>query len=139
MRRGALYTYALENGFNKLALAHHLDDAAESFFMNFMNNGTLRSMPPAYKADNGIIVIRPLIHVRERQLRDNAVLNNLPTIGDEVCPAMRFDVKMPHARYETKELLANLEKSHPSLFVSLKGAFEKVQINSFCQKEFLEV
>ncbi|MDR0579477.1 MAG: tRNA 2-thiocytidine biosynthesis protein TtcA, partial [Campylobacteraceae bacterium] len=139
MRRGALYTYALENGFNKLALAHHLDDAAESFFMNFMNNGTLRSMPPAYKADNGIIVIRPLIHVRERQLRDNAVLNNLPTIGDEACPAMRFDVKMPHARYETKELLANLEKSHPSLFVSLKGAFEKVQINSFCQKEFLEV
>jgi tRNA(Ile)-lysidine synthase TilS/MesJ len=139
MRRGALYTYALENGFNKLALAHHLDDAAESFFMNFMNNGTLRSMPPIYKADNGLIVIRPLIHVRERQLRDNARLNNLPTIGDEACPAMRFDVKMPHARYETKELLANLEKSHPSLFTSLKGAFEKVQINSFCQKEFLEI
>ncbi|MDR2636120.1 MAG: tRNA 2-thiocytidine biosynthesis TtcA family protein [Campylobacteraceae bacterium] len=138
MRRGALYTYALENGFNKLALAHHLDDAAESFFMNFMNNGTLRSMPPIYKADNGLVVIRPLIHVRERQLRDNALLNNLPTIGDEACPAMRFDVKMPHARYETKELLANLEKAHPSLFVSLKGAFEKVQVNSFCQKEFLE-
>ncbi|MDR1615035.1 MAG: tRNA 2-thiocytidine biosynthesis TtcA family protein [Campylobacteraceae bacterium] len=139
MRRGALYTYALENGFNKLALAHHLDDAAESFFMNFMNNGTLRSMPPIYRADNGLIVIRPLIYVRERQLRDNAILNNLPTIGDEACPAMRFDVKMPHARYETKELLANLEKSHPSLFVSLKGAFEKIQINSFYQKEFLEV
>lgn len=138
MRRGALYTYALENGFNKLALAHHLDDAAESFFMNFMNNGTLRSMPPIYKADNGIVVIRPLIHVRERQLRDNAILNNLPTVGDEACPAMRFDVKMPHARYETKELLANLEKAHPNLFISLKGAFEKVQINSFCQKEFLE-
>lgn len=29
MRRGALYTYALENGYKKLALAHHLDDAAE--------------------------------------------------------------------------------------------------------------
>jgi tRNA(Ile)-lysidine synthase TilS/MesJ len=139
MRRGALYTYALENGFNKLALAHHLDDAAESFFMNFMNNGTLRSMPPIYKADNGLIVIRPLIYVRERQLRDNALLNNLPTVGDEACPAMRFDVKMPHARYETKELLANLEKAHPNLFVSLKGAFEKIQTSSFYQKEFLEV
>ena len=35
MRRGALYTYALENGYKKLALAHHLDDAAESFFYEF--------------------------------------------------------------------------------------------------------
>jgi len=137
MRRGALYTYALEHGFNKLALAHHLDDAAESFFMNFMNNGTLRSMAPIYKADNGIIVIRPLIHVRERQLRDNALINELPTIGDEACPAMRFDVKMRHARYETKELLARLEKENPNLFISLKSAFEKIQVNSFCQKEFL--
>ena len=137
MRRGALYTYALENGFNKLALAHHLDDAAESFFMNFMNNGTLRSMPPIYKAQNGLIVIRPLIHVRERQLRDNAIINELPTIGDEACPAMRFDVKMPHARYETKELLSNLEKERPNLFISLKTAFEKIQTDSFCQKEFL--
>ena len=33
MRRGYLYTYALGHGFNKLAIAHHLDDAVESFFM----------------------------------------------------------------------------------------------------------
>lgn len=32
MRRGYLYTYALEHGFNKLAIAHHLDDAVESFY-----------------------------------------------------------------------------------------------------------
>ena len=113
MRRGALYTYALENGFNKVALAHHLDDAAESFFMNFMNNGSLRSMAPKYTAENGLIVIRPFIHVRERQLRDNATKNELTVIGDEACPAMRFDIKMPHARAETKELLAKLEEENP--------------------------
>jgi tRNA(Ile)-lysidine synthase TilS/MesJ len=139
MRRGALYTYALEHGFNKLALAHHLDDAAESFFMNFMNNGTLRSMAPIYRADNGLIVIRPLIHVRERQLRDNATANEWPVIGDEACPAMRFDVKMPHARYETKQLLADLERQHPQLFVSLNAAFQKLQVNTFCQKEYLDI
>ncbi|RUM64516.1 MAG: tRNA 2-thiocytidine biosynthesis protein TtcA, partial [Sulfurimonas sp.] len=34
MRRGSLYSAAQKYGCNKLALGHHLDDAAESFFMN---------------------------------------------------------------------------------------------------------
>ncbi len=138
MRRGALYTYALENGFNKVAIAHHLDDAAESFFMNFIYNGALRSLAPKYTAGNGLVVIRPLIHVRERQLRDNATKNNLEVIGDEACPAMRFDIKMPHARAETKELLAKFEKEHPKLFVSLKSAFENIHVSSFMNEEYLK-
>lgn len=137
MRRGALYTYALENGFNKVAIAHHLDDAAESFFMNFIYNGAMRSLAPKYTAKNGLVVIRPLIHARERQLRDNAIKNNLEVIGDEACPAMRFDIKMPHARAETKELLAKLELEHPKLFVSLKSAFENIHTSSFMHEEYL--
>ncbi len=137
MRRGALYTYALENGYNKVAIGHHLDDAAESFFMNFIYNGALRSLAPKYTAENGLVVIRPLIHVRERQLRDNAIKNNLQVIGDEACPAMRFDIKMPHARAETKELLAKFESEHPKLFVSLKSAFENIHLSSFMQEDYL--
>ncbi|EAJ5693610.1 tRNA 2-thiocytidine biosynthesis protein TtcA [Campylobacter fetus] len=131
MRRGYLYTYALEHGFNKLAIAHHLDDAAESFFMNFTHNGALRTLAPKYRAKNGLVLIRPLINVRERQLRDNATKNNLFVIGDEACPAMRFDVKMPHARHETKQLLAGLEKENPKLFTSLQAAFENIHRDTF--------
>ena len=137
MRRGALYTYALEKGYNKLALAHHLDDAVESFFMNFSYNGTIRSMPPIYNAENGLVVIRPLIHARERQLRDCAKEAGMPVIGDEACPAMRFDVKMPIARAKTKEMLSNMEKENPELFISLKKAFESLQPASFCDERFL--
>lgn len=138
MRRGALYTYALEHGYKKLALAHHLDDAVESFFMNFTYNGALRSMPPIYKAQNGLEVIRPLIHVRERQLRDCAIEANMPIIGDEACPAMRFDVKMPIARAKTKAMLAQMEQENNALFVSLKKAFQNINLSSFSQKEYLE-
>lgn len=138
MRRGYLYSYALKHGYSKLALAHHLDDAAESFFMNFSYNGTLRSMPPIYKADNGIHVIRPLIHVRERQLRECAKEAELPLIGDEACPSMRFDVKMPIARAQTKSMLAQMEKENPELFVSLKRAFEHLQPSTFAQESYLE-
>ncbi|WP_024953868.1 tRNA 2-thiocytidine biosynthesis TtcA family protein [Sulfurospirillum arcachonense] len=138
MRRGALYTYAKDNGYEKLALAHHLDDAVESFFMNFSYNGALRSMPPVYKAENGLEVIRPFIHVRERQLRDQATEHDMPIIGDEACPAMRFDIKMPVARAKTKEMLAKMEEENNELFVSLKTAFENINVSSFSQEEYLE-
>lgn len=138
MRRGALYTYAIENGYTKLALAHHLDDAAESFFMNFSHNGSLRSMPPVYKAENGLLVIRPLIHVRERQLRDCATSAQMPMIGDEACPSMRFDVKMPVARAQTKEMLSKMEQENSELFISLKRAFENIHVSTFSQEEYLQ-
>jgi tRNA(Ile)-lysidine synthase TilS/MesJ len=100
MRRGALYSAALTHGCNKVALGHHLDDAAESFFMNMIYNSHLRALAPKYKASNGLVVIRPLIQLRERQLAACASENEMPTIGDEACPSMRFDIKMPHARAE---------------------------------------
>jgi len=131
MRRGYLYTHALENGYNKLALGHHLDDAMESFFMNFFYNGSMRSMPPIYKAENGLEVIRPLIMCRERQLRAFADTNCVDVIGDESCPAMRMDIKMPHARANTKELLAKLEEQNPQIFVSMKAAFSNFHPSTF--------
>lgn len=137
MRRGYLYTTALEQGFNKVALGHHLDDAMESFFMNFFYNGTMRSMPPIYKAENGLEVIRPLIFCRERQLRAFADKNEINVIGDEACPGMRFDIKMPHARASTKKLLAKLEEENPQIFVSMKAAFKNFQPSTFFNKEEL--
>jgi tRNA(Ile)-lysidine synthase TilS/MesJ len=138
MRRGALYKVALEEGFNKVALGHHLDDAVESFFMNFLYNGALRSMPPIYKAGNGLLVIRPFIMVRERQLIDAALNNKMPLIGDEACPGLQFDVKMPHARANTKELLYKLEQENPKLFTSLKASFEHIHESSFFDNERLK-
>jgi tRNA(Ile)-lysidine synthase TilS/MesJ len=139
MRRGALYQVALEKGYGKLALGHHLDDAVESFFMNFLYNGALRAMPPIYKADNGLLVIRPLIHVRERQLIDAVLSNAMPTIGDEACPGFDFEGKMPHARAKTKQLLHEMEQNNTQLFVSLKAAFEHIHESSFFDVEKLRV
>ncbi|MSN96649.1 tRNA 2-thiocytidine biosynthesis protein TtcA [Campylobacter sp. FMV-PI01] len=131
MRRGNLYSYALKNGFNKVALGHHLDDAVESFFMNFTYNGALRTLAPKYVAKNSLTLIRPLIFVRERQLKDCAIKNNLEVLTDECCPAYKLDNKMPHARANTKVFLQNMEKSNPKLFVSLKAAFENIHLDTF--------
>src|SRR3989338_8352012 len=48
MRRGILYATAREQGYNVLALAHHLDDLAESFLMSAFYNGRLRTMKAHY-------------------------------------------------------------------------------------------
>lgn len=135
MRRGYLYSVAKELGCNKVALGHHMDDAAESFFMNFIYNGQMRSLAPKYTAENGLVVIRPLIQMRERQLRAFVEDNNIEAIGDEACPAMRFDVKMPYARANTKEMLAKMEKDFPQLFTSLNAAFKNISVDSFFMVE----
>ena len=135
MRRGYLYSVAKELGCNKVALGHHMDDAAESFFMNFIYNGQMRSLAPKYTAQNGLVVIRPLIQMRERQLRAFVEDNGIEAIGDEACPAMRFDVKMPYARAQMKEMLAKMEKEHPQLFTSLNAAFKNISVDSFFMVE----
>ena len=130
--RGYLYTYALENGFNKIAIAHHLDDAAESFFMNLTYNGALRTLAPKYTAENGIVIIRPLILARERQIRDCAIRNEVPLMNEEEsCPAKQYTGKEPRARAETKAMLANLEKENPKFFISLQSAFENIHKDTF--------
>lgn len=135
MRRGALYSYALEHGFNKLALGHHFDDAAESYFMNLFYNGAMRSLAPIYKADRGLTIIRPLIKVRERQLIAFVHENDLAVIGDEMCPGLRYDAKLPHARAKMKSMLYKMEEEFPDLFTSMNAAFKNIHEDTFFDTE----
>lgn len=135
MRRGALYSFAEEGGFNKVALGHHFDDTVESFFMNMFYNGTMRALAPIYKTGKGFHLIRPLIQVRESQLRGFANDNNLQVIGDEACPAMLKDVKMPHARASTKAWLAGMEEKNGDLFKMIKASFKHIHDDTFLDPE----
>ena len=68
-RRTELIRYAMEKGFNKIALGHHLDDIIETFFMNMMNKGSLSTMPMylSYRK-YPISLIRPLGYLEEAQI-----------------------------------------------------------------------
>jgi len=135
MRRGALYTYAEKNGFDKVALGHHFDDTVESFFMNIFYNGTIRAMAPIYKTKRGFHLIRPLIEVRERQLRAFADENNLQPIGDEACPAMLKEVKMPHARANMKIWLEELEQENVDIFKRIRASFKHIHDDTLLDPE----
>jgi tRNA(Ile)-lysidine synthetase-like protein len=135
MRRGALYSFAEDNNFNKVALGHHFDDTVESFFMNMFYNGSMRALAPIYKTSRGFHLIRPLIQVRERQLLDFALDNKLQVIGDEACPAMLKDVKMPHARASTKVWLAEIEAKNKDAFKMFKASFKHIHDDTFLDPE----
>jgi tRNA(Ile)-lysidine synthase TilS/MesJ len=119
MRRGILYSTAREHGCNKLVLAQHLDDLAESFMMSVFHGGDLRTMKAAYTIDAGDLqLIRPLVYVRERQLARFAEQAKLPVIVDN-CPAC---FRMPTQRQHMKLMLADEENQIPTLFANMLHA-----------------
>jgi len=77
-RRTELLKYAVDNGFNKIALGHHLDDIIETFFMNLLSGGTLSAMPIHLKYRKyPVSLIRPLALLEEKQIISCAGQQNI--------------------------------------------------------------
>ena len=96
-RRAAINNYALENNFNKVALAHHHDDVIETFLMNVLYSGRLSTfLPNTHLTRTGLDVIRPMIYLSEREvIRGMKFVNFVPIKNP--CPysgnTMRAEVK----------------------------------------------
>lgn len=111
LRRGVLYDYCVEAGYNKLALGHNANDVIETLLMNQMFSGALRGMPPKLKADGKpITVIRPLYYVFEEETERYAVDRNAPLV-DNKCPVRNRDLK----RNMVKEMIRAMVKINPEV------------------------
>lgn len=117
MRRGILNSAAKEAGCNKVALAHHRDDAIETLMMSMFYEGRMNSLPPkSYLSKQDLTVIRPLIFVPEEIMISCAQYNNLPVLKNP-CPADGFT-----KRTAMKDLLKNLAKEYPDIHEHIFGA-----------------
>jgi tRNA 2-thiocytidine biosynthesis protein TtcA len=86
LRRGIIYRYAEEHGFNKIALGHHRDDLIRTLLMSMFYNGDVRSMPPKLLSDNKKhIVIRPMCYVQEKDIITYATEQAYPIIPCNLC------------------------------------------------------
>jgi tRNA 2-thiocytidine biosynthesis protein TtcA len=121
-RRGILYRFARENGYNKIALGHHRDDIIETLFLNMFHAGKLKAMPAKLLSDDGTnIVIRPLAYCKESDLVDYAELQAFPIIPCNLCGSQDN-----LQRQVVKEMLHNWQKQFPGRVETIFKALSDV-------------
>ena len=108
MKKASMNKIANEIGFNKVAFAHHADDAIETYMMNTLFGGRVASFSPKMHLERAdITFIRPLIHVRESDIIKLVKEENLPVLASG-CPA-----NMHTRREDMKNLLKDIYKKWP--------------------------
>ncbi|MBQ3356066.1 MAG: tRNA 2-thiocytidine biosynthesis protein TtcA [Oscillospiraceae bacterium] len=123
MRRGALNKALTDQGFSKVALGHHYDDAVETFLMSLLFEGRLSCFQPVTYLDRtGVTQIRPLLYLTEGMVRRFAQEQRLPVVHN-VCPADKNT-----KREEIKLLIRQLSQTYPDLKDRIFGAMQRLPL-----------
>ena len=125
LRRGNIYRYADDNGFNKIALGHHRDDLIESTLMSMLYSGEIRSMPPKLLTDSKRhIVIRPMALCQEQDIQAYAEEQQYPIIPCNLCGSQKN-----MTRAKVKQLISDLAADNPKVPSNLLNALGNVQLS----------
>lgn len=119
-RRGAINRYAVEQGCNKVAYAHHHDDAVETFFMNLLYSGQVHTFTPVtYLDKTRLTVIRPLVYFREEEITAAISYHGFQPVPSP-CPHDGHTI-----RQKVKELIKSMSGENPQLYAHLAAAMRE--------------
>ena len=123
MRRGALHDLIAGLGIRKIALAHHFDDAVETFLLSLLYEGRLNCFQPVtYMERAGVTQVRPLLYVREGSIAKFASICRLPVVHN-TCP-----MNGRSKREEVKELLKTASGLYPDLKNKIFGSMQRLPL-----------
>jgi tRNA 2-thiocytidine biosynthesis protein TtcA len=123
LRRGALYTYAEQEGFTKIALGHHRDDLVATFFLNLFFHAKLSGMPPKLQSDDGKhVVIRPLAYVKEDDIAAYAEAKQFPIIPCNLCGSQEN-----LQRRQVKRMMDAWERESPGRIETISRALGDIR------------
>ncbi len=130
LRRGILYNAAVDLGCTKIALGHHRDDLIHTLLLNLFFAGSMASMPPLLKSDDGRnTVIRPLAYAPEQELARFAELMQFPIIPCDLCGSQENLQRKRVAR-----LVSELEKDIPNVRASMLAALGNLHTTHLLDK-----
>ncbi|HVE44905.1 MAG TPA: tRNA 2-thiocytidine(32) synthetase TtcA [Gammaproteobacteria bacterium] len=131
LRRGIIYRYAEEKGFNKIALGHHRDDLIGTLLMSILYNGEVRSMPPKLLSDNKKhIVIRPMSYCQEADIAKFAELSGFPIIPCNLCGSQENLM-----RKRVKALIHQLAQDNPKVPSNMLHALTSIKPSQLMDKK----
>ncbi|MDP3857797.1 MAG: tRNA 2-thiocytidine(32) synthetase TtcA [Stagnimonas sp.] len=134
LRRGALYSFAKEQGYNRIALGHHRDDIIGTFFLNLFFAGKLAAMPPKLLSDDGAnVVIRPLAYCREDDIAAYAAERAFPIIPCNLCGSQE-----QLQRKQVKRMIADWEREWPGRTESIFRAMCHVAPSQLADRELFD-
>ena len=134
LRRGALYRHAAENGFSKIALGHHRDDAVATFFLNLFHHAKLSAMPPKLRSDDGRhVVIRPLAYVSEADIGAYAQARAFPIIPCTLCGSQDN-----LQRRQVAQMLQQWERDHPGRIDQIGRALGCVEPSQLADRNLFD-
>ena len=134
LRRGILYRTAKEIGATKIALGHHRDDILHTFLLNMFYGGTIKTMPPKLRADDGLnVVIRPLAYCKESDIKKYSVAKQFPIIPCTLCGTQ------PNLqRQAMKEMVNQWEVKNPLWIKSMFTAMSNVVPSHMMDRELFD-
>ena len=126
MKKAAINKVAKDLGYNKVAFAHHADDAIETLFMNEMYGGRIATFSPMMHLEKANIdFIRPFIYVREKDIQRFVKEENLP-VFTSFCPADKFTTR-EDIKNTLNEIYHKYDNSYDG-FLSMLENYEHLDI-----------
>jgi tRNA 2-thiocytidine biosynthesis protein TtcA len=94
----------------KIALGHHKDDVIETLMINILFGRQISTMIPNQELFKGKFhIIRPLVYIWEKKIKQYAQQNDFPTF-ENPCPSAKTS-----KRLYIKYLLQNIERDHKGI------------------------